>query len=45
LQLPQVIPTPHMGAHTDGATDNMGWMALEDCLAVLRGEEPEYRIV
>jgi D-3-phosphoglycerate dehydrogenase len=45
LQLPQVIPTPHMGAHTDGATDNMGWMALQDCLAVLRGEEPEYRVV
>jgi phosphoglycerate dehydrogenase-like enzyme len=45
LRLPQLIPTPHMGSHTDGATNNMGWMALENCLAVLRGEEPRYRVV
>jgi phosphoglycerate dehydrogenase-like enzyme len=45
LALPQVIATPHMGAHTDGATTGMGRMALDDCLAVLRGEEPRYRIV
>lgn len=45
LQLPQVIPTPHMGSHTDGATNNMGWMALNDCLAVLCGEKPAYQVV
>ncbi|MEQ8672736.1 MAG: phosphoglycerate dehydrogenase [Aggregatilineales bacterium] len=45
LQLPQVITTPHMGAHTDGATNTMGWMAVESCLAVLRGEDPPYRVV
>lgn len=45
LQLPQVIPTPHMGAHTDGATNAMGHMALADCLAVLQGQEPRYRVV
>jgi len=45
LSLPQVIPTPHMGAHTDGAVNAMGWMSLEDCLAVLRGEEPLYRVI
>lgn len=45
LQLPQVIPTPHMGAHTDGATNAMGRMALADCLAVLQGREPRHRIV
>ena len=45
LALPQVITTPHLGAQTDGATSNMGWMALEECLAVLRGDEPKYRIV
>ncbi len=45
LDLPQVIATPHLGAQTDKATSNMGWMALEDCLAVLRGEEPKYRVV
>ncbi len=40
LNHPKVISTPHMGAHTDGATNSMGWAALRDCLAVLRGEEP-----
>jgi len=44
LQLPQVICTPHLGAMTDGATSNMGWFALEDCLAVLRGDEPRFRV-
>ena len=44
LTLPQVIATPHMGAHTDGATNAMGWAAMRDCLAVLRGEEPAYRV-
>lgn len=38
LQFPQVIATPHAGAHTDGATNAMGWGALDNCLAVLRGE-------
>ena len=45
LALPNVIATPHMGAHTDGATTTMGRMALADCLAVLRGEEAVFRIV
>jgi D-3-phosphoglycerate dehydrogenase len=45
LGLPQVVATPHMGSHTDGATNAMGWRALNDCLAVLRGEEPQYRVV
>ena len=38
LALPQVIATPHLGAQTDGATSNMGWFAMKDCLAVLRDE-------
>jgi D-3-phosphoglycerate dehydrogenase len=42
LSLPEVIVTPHCGSHTDGATDSMGWMALRECLAVLRGEPPKY---
>jgi D-3-phosphoglycerate dehydrogenase len=45
LGLPQVIATPHMGAHTDSATKAMGWMALRGCLAVLRGENPLHRVV
>lgn len=42
--LPQVIATPHCGAHTDGAMSAMGWGALRDCLAVLRGEKPAYPV-
>ncbi len=45
LNLPQVIATPHLGAQTDVATSNMGWFAMRDCLAVLRNEEPAYRVV
>lgn len=45
LQFEQVIATPHMGAHTDDATNSMGRIALNECLAVLRGEEPQHRIV
>ena len=45
LALPQVIVTPHSGAHTDGAINAMGWGALRDCLAVLRGEAPANPVV
>jgi D-3-phosphoglycerate dehydrogenase len=45
LNLPQVIITPHCASHTDGAMNAMGWMALKDCLAVLKGEEPRNRVV
>ncbi len=45
LTLPGVIVTPHMAAHTDGATNAMGWSAVADCLAVLRGESPTYRVI
>ena len=44
LKMDQVITTPHMGAHSDSATNQMGRMALEECLAVLRGEEPRYQV-
>jgi D-3-phosphoglycerate dehydrogenase len=42
LRLPQVIATPHTGAHTDEAVNAMGRMALDACLAVLRGERPAH---
>ncbi len=42
FQLPQVIITPHTGAHTDQATNQMGWMAIQACLDVLQGRRPEY---
>lgn len=44
LSHPQVICTPHIGAQTDGATNNMGKMALEECLRVLQGFEPKYQV-
>jgi D-3-phosphoglycerate dehydrogenase len=44
LKLSQVIAIPHLGAQTDGAINAMGWMAFHDCLAVLRGEGPKYRV-
>jgi D-3-phosphoglycerate dehydrogenase len=44
LALPQVVVTPHLGAQTDGATSNMGWLAMRDCLAVLKGEKPVYQV-
>lgn len=44
LALPNVIATPHLGAQTDGATSNMGWMAMKDCLAVLKEEKPLFRV-
>lgn len=44
LALPQVIVTPHLGAQTDGATSNMGWLAMRDCLAVLKNEQPVFRV-
>jgi D-3-phosphoglycerate dehydrogenase len=42
LQDPRVMVTPHMGAHTDQATSAMGWMSLEACLVVLKGERPAH---
>jgi D-3-phosphoglycerate dehydrogenase len=45
LQYEQVLATPHTGSHTDDSTNAMGRMALNDSLAVLRGEEPQHRIV
>lgn len=42
---PRVIVTPHMAAHTDGATHNMGWGAVKNCLAVLEGQEPPNRVI
>jgi D-3-phosphoglycerate dehydrogenase len=42
FRLPQVIATPHTGAHTDEAVNAMGRMALAACLAVLRGERPAH---
>jgi len=41
---PNVIVTPHMGAHTDNAVDAMGGMAVESCLTGLGGNLPPYAV-
>jgi D-3-phosphoglycerate dehydrogenase len=45
LRHPHVIVTPHIGAQTDAATNSMGWQAMQDCLAVLMGGTPKFRVV
>lgn len=37
--LDRVIFTPHTGAHTAEAVEAMGMMAVDNCIAVLKGEE------
>lgn len=44
LTMEEVLTTPHMGAHADSAKNAMGRMAMNDCLAVLEGNEPQYRV-
>lgn len=36
----RVTLTPHLGAQTTQAVDNMGSLSLDDVIAVLRGDEP-----
>ena len=45
LQDSRVLVTPHMGAHTDLAKNEMGWGAVRNCLAVLQGEQPPNPVV
>lgn len=40
----RVIVTPHLGAQTTQAVDNMGSMSLDDVIAVLRGAEPAHPV-
>ena len=42
LKFSQVIVTPHSGSHTDDAVDQMGWMAMQECLAVLQNQPPRF---
>lgn len=40
----RVIVTPHLGAQTTQAVDNMGSMSLDDLIAVLAGREPRFPV-
>lgn len=40
----RVIVTPHLGAQTTQAVDNMGSLSLDDVIAVLKGAEPTYPV-
>ncbi|HWK26428.1 MAG TPA: NAD(P)-dependent oxidoreductase [Solirubrobacter sp.] len=44
LGRPDVLVTPHMGAHTDQAADAMGRGAVDACLAVLAGRRPDHLV-
>ncbi|MHB8280219.1 MAG: phosphoglycerate dehydrogenase [Candidatus Humimicrobiaceae bacterium] len=44
LSLDQVIATPHIGAATDNASDEMTRISIMDCIAVLKGERPKYPV-
>lgn len=39
FEFPNVIATPHTGAHTKEATDTMAKMSIDNLIAVLNGEE------
>lgn len=41
----RVIVTPHLGAQTTQAVDNMGSMSLDDVLAVLTGSAPRFPVL
>lgn len=40
----RVVITPHLGAQTTQAVDNMGTLALDDALAVLEGASPRHPV-
>lgn len=40
----RIIITPHLGAQTTQAVDNMGSLSLDDVIAVLRGAEPSHPV-
>ena len=40
----RVIITPHLGAQTTQAVDNMGAFSLEDVIAVLAGDQPRFPV-
>ncbi|MCT1476917.1 phosphoglycerate dehydrogenase [Microbacterium sp. p3-SID336] len=40
----RVIVTPHLGAQTTQAVDNMGSLSLDDVIAVLAGAEPAHPV-
>jgi D-3-phosphoglycerate dehydrogenase / 2-oxoglutarate reductase len=40
----RVIVTPHLGAQTTQAVDNMGSLSLSDVLAILAGDEPTHPV-
>jgi len=42
FELENVIVTPHTGAHTKEATENMGELAVKNLIAILTGAECQY---
>lgn len=44
MKSPKILVTPHMASHSDDAMNEMGEMAMHDCLAVLHGEQPRHPV-
>jgi D-3-phosphoglycerate dehydrogenase len=42
LRISNFISTPHMASRTDDAVNQMGRMAMQDCLSVLEGKRPQH---
>ncbi len=45
FKLPNVVLTPHIGSATENTRRKMAEMVCSDVVRVLRGEEPEHRVV
>ena len=44
FDLPNVVVTPHTGAHTREATENMARMAVDNLIAELSGQDCGHRV-
>lgn len=45
LDLPNVVATPHIGAHTRESIERVGVLAVRNVVNVLEGKEPLHRVV
>jgi D-3-phosphoglycerate dehydrogenase len=45
LELPNVVATPHVGAHTKESIERVGVLAVRNVVNVLQGKEPLHRVV
>jgi phosphoglycerate dehydrogenase-like enzyme len=44
LGLENAVCLPHVGAYTFESVENMGIVSAENCVSVLEGREPQFRV-